>query len=89
MKNKITYFTYIRTTLMLLVFSVLCFTGFGQNNAAQPQPVKKANTVPANTNNNNAKPWEKQPMQPAKNKSAGTMQSTNAKPAQAQPIQHK
>ena len=91
MKNKIMNWKTLRVGVITMWLLRLGFEGFAQGSTAQAQPIKKANTVPvSNASTAKPAPGEKQPIQPAQKKSAGTTStSTNRTPAQAQPIQHK
>ena len=91
MRNQIINWKVLRIAVITIWLLRLGLEAFAQGGAEQAQPIKKTNTAPV-TNAPTIKPapWEKQPIQAGKNKTAGTTSaSTNIAPAQAQPIQHK
>ena len=90
MRKRTTFFQGIKVVLLVLCLGAFSAQSFAQNNDVKAQPVKKTtNTTSSATGNAKVAPWEKQPIQPGNNKQTTTKTSTNTRPEQAQPIQHK
>ena len=89
MNKPNTFFSIAGKALLLLCFTAVYLPGKAQD-AAKPQPLKKANTVAATNSSSNTTPapWEVQRIQPTKDKQALKVKP-NTKPEEAQPIQHK